>query len=86
MSPLYLLPLLAAIAAAGHFTNEWAVKISGDEAEAERVAKELNCVVIGECVRLKLKFKLFKNPCRTRDWIGKLSRHLLERSLIPFFH
>ena len=48
MSPLYLLPLLAAIAAAGHFTNEWAVKISGDEAEAERVAKELNCVVIGE--------------------------------------
>ena len=48
VSPLYLLPLLAAIAAAGHFTNEWAVKISGDEAEAERVAKELNCVVIGE--------------------------------------
>ena len=48
VSPLYLLPLLAAIAAAGHFTNEWAVKISGDEAEAERVAKELNCVVKGE--------------------------------------
>ena len=50
MSPLYLLPLLAAVAAAGHYTNEWAVKISGDEAEAERVAKELNCVVKGQFV------------------------------------
>ena len=52
MSPLYLMPLLAAVAAAGHFTNEWAVKISGDEAEAERVAKELNCVVKGQLVAL----------------------------------
>ena len=66
MSPLYLLPLLAAIAAAGHFTNEWAVKISGDEAEAERVAKELNCVVIGECVRLKFKFKPMQD--KGQDW------------------
>ena len=61
MSPLYLLPLLAAFAAAGHFTNEWAVKISGDEAEAERVAKELNCIVVGEGVSLKFKFRLVKN-------------------------
>ena len=48
MRSLYLLPLLAAVASAGHFTNEWAVTIDGDEAEAHRVATELNCVVKGE--------------------------------------
>ena len=48
MRSLYLLPLLAAMASAGHFTNEWAVTIDGDEAEAHRVARELNCVVKGE--------------------------------------
>ena len=48
MRSLYLLPLLAAVASAGHFTNEWAVTIDGDEAEAQRVARELNCVVKGE--------------------------------------
>ena len=48
MRSLYLLPLLAAVASAGHFTNEWAVTIDGDEAEAHRVARELNCVVKGE--------------------------------------
>ena len=62
MSPLCLLPLLAAIAAAGHFTNEWAVEISGDEAEAERVAKELNCRVIGERDWGPIQIKRLQKP------------------------
>ena len=53
MRSLYLLPLLAAVASAGHFTNEWAVTIDGDEAEAHRVARELNCVVKGEEAKIQ---------------------------------
>ena len=63
MRSLYLLPLLAAVASAGHFTNEWAVTIDGDEAEAHRVATELNCVVKGEQANFSSKNQPARNFC-----------------------
>ena len=45
----YLLPLLTAAASAKHFTNGWSVQISSkSEAEAERVAREINSIMKGE--------------------------------------
>ncbi len=40
--------LLLIPAVSAHYTNEWAAQIAGGDAEAERVARELNCVVKGE--------------------------------------
>jgi hypothetical protein len=54
-----LLALVPALVTA-HYTNEWAIQIDGDEAEAERVAKELNCKVTGKKVGEQTSGKFFK--------------------------